>query len=108
MNREEAKKLLPIIQAFAEGKKVQCRGSSVSYVGNWIDVREDANWDSRSEYRVAPEVVKVKSWVIVPKGSNRCSHVHPFPTPEQAASYLLACYTPDDFVVVEMEGSYER
>lgn len=37
MTREEAKELLPIIQAFAEGKKIQYRNHS----DEWIDIEED-------------------------------------------------------------------
>ena len=36
MTREEAKELLPIIQAFADGKHIQWR----NHFKNWIDIDE--------------------------------------------------------------------
>lgn len=52
MTREEAKKLLPIIQAFAEGKTIQYEASD-----GWIDL--DALYphsDILSKYRIKPEI----------------------------------------------------
>ena len=54
MNRQEAKELLPIIQAFAEGKTIQY------YYGgaDWIDVKLDEAVDFSdcvSNYRIKPE-----------------------------------------------------
>ena len=51
MTREEAKKLLPIIQAFAEGKTIQYETRD-----GWIDL--DALYphsDTLSKYRIKPE-----------------------------------------------------
>lgn len=53
MNRQQAKELLPIIQAFAEGKTIQY------YYGgtDWIDVKLDEAVDFRdcvSNYRIKP------------------------------------------------------
>ena len=54
MNRQQAKKLLPIIQAYAEGKTIQ-----YSYIGTgWIDVSTDGGVDfsdNPSKYRIKPE-----------------------------------------------------
>lgn len=51
MTRDEAKKLLPIIQAFAEGKNVQVK----SIDGVWRSARA-FNFDmSASNYRIAPD-----------------------------------------------------
>ena len=54
MTREEAKKLLPIIQAWTEGKKIQFK----SRFGKWVDVEENdaLNFEySPSDYRIKPE-----------------------------------------------------
>ena len=54
MTREEAKKLLPIIQAWTEGKKIQFK----SRFGKWVDVKENdaLNFEySPSDYRIKPE-----------------------------------------------------
>lgn len=54
MTREEAKELLPIIQAFAGGKKIQYRNRS----GEWMDVKENEGLSFISHpsyYRIKPE-----------------------------------------------------
>lgn len=56
MNKQQAKKLLPIIQAFAEGKQIQYfhKGSTPQ----WIDVSSDESVefsDHFSRYRIKPE-----------------------------------------------------
>ena len=54
MTREEAKELLPIIQAFAEGKIIQYRNAECE----WEDVPIGVNLsfaDNPSEYRIKPE-----------------------------------------------------
>lgn len=65
MNREKAKELLPIIQAYAEGKKLQYK--VVGY-DDWHDVDDEdgINEGTRYEYRIKPsekynEIFKLKS-----------------------------------------------
>lgn len=50
MNKEEAKKLLPIIQAFAEGKTIQVFNL---YKERWEDIN-NPSWDA-DRYRIKPE-----------------------------------------------------
>ena len=50
MTREEAKELLPIMQAFAEGKTIEYRGSG----GAW-KVAHTPTWSSCLFYRIKPE-----------------------------------------------------
>lgn len=50
MNREEVKNLLPVMQAFADGKEIQ----SKTLTGNWIDVT-NPDWDMARCYRIKPE-----------------------------------------------------
>lgn len=57
MTRDEAKKLLPVIQAFAEGKIIQ-KGYTW---GEWMDI-EDPLFNSSHEYRIKPE--SLECWVI--------------------------------------------
>ena len=59
MTREEVKVLLPIIQAFAEGKVIECRtkpslieGSDVP--NDWTEMKEIEFWNN-TEYRVKPK-----------------------------------------------------
>ena len=50
MIREQAKELLPIIQAFAEGKTIQYKVK-----GGWQDIDNPSFNDLPSEYRIKPE-----------------------------------------------------
>ena len=50
MTREEAKELLPIIQAFVEGKAIQYK---TKYV-DWIET-DCPTWVKQSQYRIKPE-----------------------------------------------------
>jgi len=51
MNRERARELLPIIQAFAEGKALQFRAPGESW---WRD-EHDPVWSVGGQYRIKPE-----------------------------------------------------
>lgn len=54
MTREEAKELLPIIKAFADGKHIQWR----NHCKNWIDIDERDGLNTEfplSVYRIKPE-----------------------------------------------------
>ena len=50
MTREEAKELLPIIQAFAEGKTIECK----NLFGSWTEAK-CPSWANNLEYRIKPE-----------------------------------------------------
>lgn len=52
MTREVAKELLPIIQAFAEGKTIQ---QKVGYEETWVDVNLPSWEEIPSNYRIKPE-----------------------------------------------------
>ena len=59
MNRKEAKELMPIIQAFAEGKVIESRTKPSTVKGkyipnDWTEIKEIGYWDN-IEYRVKPE-----------------------------------------------------
>lgn len=51
MTREEAKELLPIIQAFVDGKTIEARTNSIS---KWIETTTP-KFDLLHEYRIKPE-----------------------------------------------------
>ena len=53
MNRKEAKELLPIIQAFAEGKAIESRCIKGD-TSLWYDDK-DPSFDNDFEYRIKPE-----------------------------------------------------
>ena len=50
MTREDAKELLPIIQAFAEGKNIQYKDD----IDRWVDIK-NPSFKSFFEYRIKPE-----------------------------------------------------
>lgn len=59
MTREEAKEFYPILQAFAEGKAIECRTkpSAVkwsSIPNDWTETKEIEFWNN-TEYRIKPE-----------------------------------------------------
>lgn len=58
MTREEAKQLLPIIQAFAYGEIIECRTKpgtiSAGIPNEWTEIKEIGFW-SGIEYRIKPE-----------------------------------------------------
>ncbi len=56
MTREEAKELLPIIKAYAEGKKIQvkCKTDSNAITEHWVDVT-NPDLDNPKCYRIKPE-----------------------------------------------------
>ena len=53
MTREEIKKMLPILQAFADGKAIQSRCIKGA-TSLWYD-DEDPSFDNDFEYRIKPE-----------------------------------------------------
>ncbi len=59
MTPQRAKELLPIIQAYAEGKEIQCR---ISTKHEWVPAR-NPGWFDCYEYRIKPE--KKKGWINI-------------------------------------------
>ena len=60
MNRNQAKEFYPILQAFAEGKVIECRtkpsalGKSSRDMNDWTEMEAIPLW-SNIEYRIKPE-----------------------------------------------------
>lgn len=58
MTREEAKELLPVIKAFAEGKIIECRTKpgtiSAGIPNEWTEIKEIGFWND-IEYRIKQE-----------------------------------------------------
>ncbi len=58
MTEEEAKEFYPILQAFAEGKAIECRTKpgtiSTSIPNEWTEMKEIGFWND-IEYRIKPE-----------------------------------------------------
>ena len=59
MDRNQAKEFYPFLQAFAEGKVIECRTKPSAVKGtsvpnDWTEIKEIGYWDN-IEYRVKPE-----------------------------------------------------
>ena len=59
MTREEAKEFYPFLQAFAEGKTIECRTKPSAIKGTdilneWAEMKEIEFWNN-TEYRIKPE-----------------------------------------------------
>ena len=59
MNRKEAKEFYPFLQAFAEGRVIECRTKPSSVKGtdvpnDWTEMKEIEFWNN-TEYRVKPK-----------------------------------------------------
>ena len=61
MNREQAKELLPIIQAFAEGKDVQFWFAPGRF---WCTDKQNPEFDPKDKWRVKPEPREF--WAVKP------------------------------------------
>ena len=60
MTREEAKEFYPILQAYAEGKVIECRTKpsvveGIDIPNDWAEMKEIEYWNN-VEYRIKPEV----------------------------------------------------
>ena len=58
MTKEEAKEFYPILQAYAEGKAIECRTKpgtiGTSIPNEWTEIKEIGFWNG-IEYRIKPE-----------------------------------------------------
>ena len=58
MDRNQAKEFYPILQAFAEGKEIECRTKpgtiSTSIPNEWTEMKEIGFWNG-VEYRIKPD-----------------------------------------------------
>ena len=60
MDRNQAKEFYPILQAFAEGRVIECRTKPSTIRGtdvpnDWTEMKEIEYWNN-TEYRIKPEV----------------------------------------------------
>ena len=98
MTREEAKQLLPIIQAFAEGKTIEYRESG----GAW-KVAHTPTWSSRLFYRIKPEP-KYRPFKTKEECWNEMLKHHPFGWLKSKMNGRFSCigevYGSDEFETV--------
>lgn len=60
MDRNQAKEFYPILQAFAEGRVIECRTKPSAVIKSWQDMNEwtemkEIEFWNNTEYRVKPE-----------------------------------------------------
>ena len=95
MTREEAKEFYPILQAYAEGKVIECRTKPSTIEGtdvpnDWTEMKEIEFWRN-IEYRIKPKYRPFNDWIecfeemnkhepfgwiYYYKGRNICSYVN--------------------------------
>ena len=96
MTRDDAKKLLPIIQAFAEGKTIEIHERN-----GWIDmITENPAFDrGQSCYRIKPEL-KYRPFKGVEECWNEMQNHHPFGWIKRSGKYV-------NITLVSGESSYD-
>ena len=82
MNRERARELLPIIQAFAEGKEVEVKMISIK---GWL-MSHDPQFDQGGEWRIKPEPKEL--WVMVYNNKTRPSFSSSYETEKAVTDYM--------------------
>lgn len=93
MTRTRAKELLPVIQAFAEGKEIE---TQVEGSGPWVPNSSPA-WANRDEYRIKPEP---RAYYIV---STNTTGYHTFSNESAAFSFAAnQCQKPEIIKVQEV------
>lgn len=66
MDRNQAKEFYPILQAFAEGKVIECRTKPSTVKGtdvpnDWTEMKEIEFWNN-TEYRIKKLIGRELSW----------------------------------------------
>jgi len=86
MTREQAKTLWPIMQAFGEGKDIQCRYNA----GKWCDVGNETGDLEGYEWRIKPEPREFWLGLHAEDGDNKgCVQICKYsvgPKPDDCAS----------------------
>ena len=109
MTKEEAKELLPIIQAYAEGKKIQYRNNS----DEWIDVKENERLSFTrlpSDYRIKPEI-KYRPFETQEECWNEMLKHQPFGWVKEISSemlYLINGISNKSIVIMEDINSFKE
>ena len=105
MTREEAKELLPIIQAFAEGNTIQFLDG-----GKWLDVYETDFHESTYKYRIKPEP-KYRPFKSQEECWNEMKKHHPFGWVKEISSemlYLINGISDMSIVIMENIDSFKE
>lgn len=106
MTREEAKVLLPIIQAFAEGRVIECRTKPSALSKSWQDMNdwtemEDITYWRNIEYRIKPDSkakAKYRPFANVEECWTEMKKHHPFGWIKCKEGYFNIVYVDDYYV----------
>ena len=105
MTREEAKNLLPIIQAFAEGKTIQILNK-----GEWVDLYDTDFKSSIDKYRIKPEP-KYRPFKTQEECWNEMLKHQPFGWVKEISSemlYLINGISNESIVIMEDINSFKE
>ena len=110
MLRKEAKELLPIIQAFAEGKNIQYKED----IDRWVDIK-NPSFKSFVEYRIKPEP-KYRPFKSMEECFDEMLKHHPFGWLKSKMNGRFSCigevYGSDEFetvyIALSTSGSLSR
>lgn len=108
MKRERLKELLPIMQAYADGKEVQFK--SCVYPNEWV-TSDSPKWSDGVQYRVAVEQVIHECFIPVFVGNgSRITGCHTYPTRELAQKWVdeNKAHFMSDLTVAKVTTEYER
>lgn len=101
MNRKDAKALLHIIAAFADGEAIQTK----NHLNEWCDANNTLKFTGHPDrYRIKPKEMKVTRYGIVARDNGE--FLTSLPTKVEADNYVAR--SGDRLVVVQLVGSYER
>ena len=105
MTREEAKKLLPVIKAFTEGKKIETRYD----IYDWTET-EVLHLESKNEYRIKPES-KYRPFKTQEECWNEMLKHQPFGWVKEISSemlYLINGISNESIVIMEDINSFKE
>lgn len=109
MTREEAKALLPIIQAYIEGKTIQvkCKTDSKALTEKWVDV-VNPDLDNSRCYRIKPEP-KYRPFKSAKECWQEMQKHQPFGWVKSKSGYeLITCTMYDDLWLGDTLTTTER
>jgi hypothetical protein len=93
MTRGEAKQLLPIIEAYANGETIQILTSL-----KWEDLKDAISFNYPvSHYRIKPKPLEY--WALVDRDSNVILHIHP----DADVLKLLKPYNREDLKLIKLK-----
>ena len=112
MDRNQAKEFFPIMQAFAEGKVIECRTKPSTIKGadtpnDWTEMKEIEFWKN-TEYRVKPEP-KYRHFANVEECWTEMKKHQPFGwifNRKTEVAYLIRCID-DNHVFTSIQYSFD-